>query len=671
MEINEAQQRALMHKSGPMLVLAGPGSGKTLVITRRTKYLIEECGINPAHILVITFTKAAAIEMKERFLKLMEGAAAPVTFGTFHAVYFHILKAAYGFQAKNILRDEQRVQFLKEIINNLELEIEDEGEFISGITSEISTVKNDGIMLEHYYSVNCSEKIFRAIYEQYEKKLRESNLIDFDDMLVMCYDLLKARQDILKIWQGKYRYILIDEFQDINKVQYETIRLLAQPEDNLFIVGDDDQSIYRFRGAKPDIMLNFGNDYKEAETVLLDTNYRSTKNIVSGAMLLIKNNKKRYAKNIKTVKENGSKIEVKVFETQQEENDMIISKIREKKEEGSEYSDFAVLFRTNTQPRALIQKLLEYNIPFRMRDEIPNLYNHWIAKDLFAYIRTALGSRERADFLQILNRPKRYINRKALTESIVSFDKLREYFADKDWMIERIDKFEFDLRILEKANPYSAVQYIRKGVGYDEYLVEYAKFRRMQVQDLYDILEELQASAKQYKTFEEWFQHIEDYSQELKQQMKRKDQNENCVVLTTMHSSKGLEYNTVFVIDVNEEITPHRKASTEADLEEERRLFYVAMTRAKTELYLCSVKERFGKKLSSSRFIGEILIDRDLLTAGKDVYHEKYKEGIIKRVDDGKLTIYFKKPNKSLVFSTDYCIGNHIIKLLEENENEN
>ena len=261
MRISEAQSRAIAHGEGPAMVLAGPGSGKTLVITNRTKYLIEHYGVRPEEILVITFTKAAAAQMRERFEQLMGGKRYRVTFGTFHAIFFQILKYAYHYTASNILREEQKYRILGEIADYMKLEFEDEKEFLSDLAAEISLVKNEQIPLEHYYSTNCSEENFRKIFQMYQNRLQQSNQIDFDDMLVYCNALFRERKDILAQWQRHFRYILVDEFQDINQLQYGVVRLLAQPEDNLFIVGDDDQSIYRFRGAKPEIMLNFRKDY--------------------------------------------------------------------------------------------------------------------------------------------------------------------------------------------------------------------------------------------------------------------------------------------------------------------------------------------------------------------------------------------------------------------------
>ena len=233
--------------------------------------------------------------MKQRFQTLVEGQRFPVSFGTFHAVFFSILKYAYHYDASNIIREEQRVQIIRELMERYHVDVEDEADFVSGILSEISAVKGEMIDLNHYYSKNCSEELFKKLYQGYMEILLRQRLLDFDDMLVMCYELFTQRKDILAAWQQKYRYILVDEFQDINRVQYEIVRMLAAPENNLFIVGDDDQSIYRFRGAKPEIMLGFTKDYPQAKQTLLGINYRSTAQIVEAAGRLIRHNKTRYA----------------------------------------------------------------------------------------------------------------------------------------------------------------------------------------------------------------------------------------------------------------------------------------------------------------------------------------------------------------------------------------
>lgn len=604
MSFNASQTRAIHHKNGPMLVLAGPGSGKTLVITERTKYLIEECGIDPAQILVITFTKAAATEMKRRFQRKMNRLC-PVTFGTFHAVYFAILKHAYNYSADNIAREEQSYQCMREIIAKEHLTYEDETEFITSLLGEISLVKNSGIEIANYYSKNCAETVFRKIYRQYHEFLYKNRLIDFDDMLVYTKELFEQRADILAAWQNKYRYILIDEFQDINRIQYDIIKMLAGKRKNLFIVGDDDQSIYRFRGAKPEIMLHFKDDYPEAETVLLDVNYRSVKNIVTSAGYLIGHNKERFQKKIEAADQGDIPVEWQLFESQRKENARIIWDIQEAVEKGAKYEEFAVLFRTNTQPRLLMEQLMEYNIPFRTRDTVPNLYEHWIAKDIFAYIRIALGSRERRDFLQIMNRPKRYISRESLDEETVAFDVWEWYYEEQPWVAKRIEKLEGDIRMLERLSPYAAINYIRKAIGYDEFCTEYADYRRIKADDLFDVLDELLDAAREYKTYDAWFDHIENYTKELQEFYRVQNQNPNSVALATLHSAKGLEYENVYIIDVNEGVMPYKKAVLEPEVEEERRMFYVGMTRAKKNLHLFSVRQLNHKDAEISRFIKE------------------------------------------------------------------
>lgn len=661
---NQAQEEAIHHLNGPCLVLAGPGSGKTFVITQRTRYLIEERGVNPASILVITFTKAAAAEMRERFHKLMGEKNVPVTFGTFHAVFFQILKCAYHFHAGNIVREEQKIQFFKDVIDQLGLEIEDRNEFVTGITAEISMVKNERIPLEKYYSKNCGEEVFRKIYQGYEDYLRKSGLLDFDDMLVFCYELFQERPDILQAWQNKFQYILIDEFQDINLIQYENMRMLAAPRNNLFIVGDDDQSIYRFRGAKPEIMLNFEKDYKNARRIVLNINYRSTETVVKAALRVIKNNKIRFPKEILAKNGEGEAVTVKSFPAQAEELEEIINGIRSYIKAGGSYLDIGILFRTNTQPRLLLEKLMEYQIPFRMRDVIPNLYEHWIAKNIMSYIRIAAGSRERQEFLQIMNRPKRYLSRECLNQPVVSIEALYQYYQDKAWMTERISKLEYDLKMLGSMTPYAAIHYIRHVIGYGEYLAEYAEYRKIPAEDLFEILDEIQEGARAFQSYREWFAHIENYSAELKKQAADRSRQADGIALTTMHSSKGLEYKIVYIMDANEEITPHRKAVLEPDLEEERRLFYVAVTRAKEKLYIFSCKERYGKALSVSRFVTELLTDLEAFSPGAKVRHEKYGIGEIKKMEDGKILVYFQKNKKTLAFHTEYCVQNRLLEVL-------
>ncbi|MGO5051292.1 ATP-dependent helicase [Lachnospiraceae bacterium LCP25S3_G4] len=608
MSFNKAQSQAIAHKEGPMMVLAGPGSGKTLVITKRIEYLIRKHKVRPEEILVITFTKATSREMKSRFLQLVDNENLPVTFGTFHGIYYGILKWAYGLNAGNIFSDDDKYRLLKEVITQVDIEIEDEKEFLQGIAAEISNIKNNQLELENYNSLNCSETIFQEIYNTYERKRKTLKKIDFDDMLVLCYQLFIQRPDILEKWQTRFKYILIDEFQDINKVQYDVIKLLAAPENNLFIVGDDDQSIYQFRGARPEIMLGFGTEFPDAKQVILDVNYRSTKVIINGARSVIARNTKRYEKNIVTLNEQGPTIHIQEVRHPLEESQYVLQQIVRAKEQGMKASEIAILYRTSTEPRILAETLTEYGVPFQMKEHLPNLYDHFIGRNLQTYLRIALGSRERKDFLEIVNRPNRYIGRDSMEHSTITFEGLRSFYCDRDWMQDRIDQLELDMRNLKEMAPYAAIQYIRKRIGYDEYLKDYALKRRMQAADLFDIIEEIQERSKFFQTIEEWFLHIDTYTEELMKQYKNQVDNREAVTLLTMHGAKGLEYESVIIIAANEDITPYKKAKSNDELEEERRLFYVAMTRAKRQLVITYTKERNGKDMNPSRFVNDLLL---------------------------------------------------------------
>lgn len=610
MKENSAQNRAISHDKGPMMLLAGPGSGKTTTITKRVVNLIQEKKVTPSSILVVTFTKAAAREMKERFLRLCKekNVNAPyeqVTFGTFHGVYYSILKYAYHLSVQNILSEERKYDILKEIVYRQKLTIEDEKEFFQGLVQEISMVKNGRIPLEHYYSVNCPDDTFRIIYQEYVKRCKTSKLLDFDDILLYTYELLTNRNDILRGWQKRFTYILVDEFQDINQLQYDVVKLLAKPEDNLFIVGDDDQSIYAFRGAKPEIMLHFPEDYPDAKTELLACNYRSASTIVELSQKVISENSRRYKKELFADRMGGNPVTIQAFEDGKQEELYVKNQVQKLLKEGIPYEEMAVLYRTNSGARFLVETLMRYQIPFCMRDTLPNLYEHWIAQDVIFYIRIAMGERSRREFLRIMNRPNRYFSRDALDDAQVSFEGLRWFYEEKDWMCDRIDKLEEDLNTLKRMTPYGAINYIRYGIGYEEYLKEYAQYRKIKTEELFEVMEELALSAKGFKSFSDWFVHIEEYTQQLKEQAKKQVSEKKGITISTLHSIKGLEFDAVFLMDVNEGSLPYHKAVTESSIEEERRLFYVGITRARKFLWILYAKNRHDKELEVSRFLTE------------------------------------------------------------------
>ncbi len=606
-EFNASQKKAIQTVKGPVLCLAGPGSGKTTSMVYRIKYMIEKAHITPAHILVITFTRASAREMQERFYQITNGSVRGCTFGTFHSVFFSILKTAYGYTADNILLEEQKYNMIRDIIRNMELEYEDEEEMVSSLIGEISMMKGELIDLSHFYSSCVGEEVFRDICRQYDARKNRMNKLDFDDMMIYCYELLCQRKDILNALQQKYRYILVDEFQDINKIQYEITKLLALPQNHLFIVGDDDQSIYGFRGSKPEIMLHFKEEYPDATEILLDTNYRCSKNITEGSLQLIQNNRVRFPKKIVSSSEYVEPIKIHHVKNIKEENSHVLQEILQYKKEGIAYRDMAVIMRTNVQARSIIQTLMSYNIPFQVRDSVPCIYDYFAVRDILDYIRAAMGIRDRKIFLNILNKPKRYLKRDLLMEEQFDFDKMTARVKEKDWAVENLEQMEYDLKILSGLKPFAAVHFIRKAIGYDSYVEEYCDYRRMNPDDIFCTLDELQELSKQYKTFAEWFEGIDAYRITFQEQVQKTKQEKHGITVTTMHSAKGLEYEVVFLIEANEGMTPYKKAVKPEEIEEERRMFYVAMTRAKHHLHIYDVKEYFNKELVPSRFLSEIV----------------------------------------------------------------
>ena len=612
MSLNHAQTEAVAHNEGPCMVLAGPGSGKTLTIAKRIEYLIMKYKVRPEEILVITFTKYAAWEMKNRTRSICGPSSYAVTFGTFHGIYYGILKWAYRLNQSNLLSDEEKYRILREILPGIdwdqEPEADEEKDYLQELAIEIGNVKNNCMDIEEYEPVKYTTEKFRKLYRTYEETKKKYRKIDFEDMLIQCRDLFMKRPDILKKWQEKFQYILVDEFQDVNQAQYDVVRMLAAPQDNLFVVGDDDQSVYGFRGAKPGIMMEFMKDYPTARQILLDVNYRSSGYIVKGALRVIENNKIRFKKKIEAFRKPDETVHVQEVKDPVQEAEYVLERIREYREKGVSYTEMAILYRTNVDARAMSELMTEYQIPFVMKEHLNNIYEHFIALDMISYLRLSQGEYDRKYFLQIANRPNRYLTRESMKTGNVSYESLRRYYRDKDWMVDRIDQLEWDMKMICDKTPYAAIQYIRKRMGYDEFLKEYAAYRKIPSEDLFAVLEEIWQNSKGYGTIKEWFEHIESYGKMLKEQNKKNGEKEG-VNLMTMHAAKGLEFDTVFVIEANEGSCPYKKATADEEIEEERRLFYVAMTRAKRKLVISYVKEKNGKDLLPSRFVSELLLD--------------------------------------------------------------
>ena len=618
MKLNRGQDEAIKHGNGPCMVLAPPGSGKTLIVTERTRYLIEESGVRPDQILVITFTRYAAREMKERFERLTAGKNYPVTFGTFHSIFYGILKCAYGIGANNLMSEKESSVLLQEVLDQTDIEstpeVEDEEELVRELLREVGMVKNGLCHLKDFHSKYLTQDEFAEVFRSYEHQKKELKKFDFDDMLVQCYALFRKKPEILQGWQKRFQYILIDEFQDINRVQYEVIRMLAAPRYNLFVVGDDDQSIYGFRGAKPELMLYMKQEFPSLRTISLTVNYRSTEFITGAAARVILHNDTRFYKRVQSFRGRGQNVHVQEVLDEQEEAQYVTEEIQKKMDQGIKPGEIAVLFRAAVQARMISEILSEHRIPFEMRDYVTNFYRHFIVKDIMAYLQLAAGKRDRSLFLTICNRPLRYLARNSMENRQVNFEDLRKFYCDKDWMLDIIDQFDVDVRMMKNMAPYAAIQYIRKKIGYDDFLKEYAEKHQISWKQLMDVMAELEERSKNFKSYDEWEIHIAKYTQELEEQQakarKIKGERENKVQLMTIHSAKGLEFEDVFVIHANEGEIPHQKAEKKDEIEEERRLFYVALTRAKNNLCISYITQKNGNSIKPSRFVEELLGQR-------------------------------------------------------------
>jgi len=629
MKFNTEQLIAIRHNKGPCLVLAGPGSGKTTVIVNRVRFLTEECDIPPEKILVITFTRAAAAEMKERYRVLSEGGQG-VSFGTFHALFFKILRFAYNYDSSSILTEDERNRFLRDAAEKAGVGDDIDTDLLFALSNEISCMKNSGKTPSEFRSSVLDRNSFKAVCEEFEKKLRTEMKLDFDDMLLLCARLFKEREDILHYWQEVYDYILIDEFQDICPLQYDLTMRLAEKHRNVFVVGDDDQSIYSFRGADPDMLFRFDKEYKRVpgyEKIYLSINYRCSPEITGCASELIGKNKKRFKKDIRSGRFSLPRVSTVLFRSFAElkgEVEYTANMTEELIRQGIDISDIAVLYRVNTQPGPLISAFKERNIRFSLRDAVPNIYEHWIAKNIFAYIELAGLEREKREragymfsgntsewrrlFLSIANRPVRYITRETMRKRELDLDGIRREYAGKSYVCERIDKLKYDLYAISRMTPTAAVKYIRKAVGYEDFIKKYASERHLDTDGFLGIMDELEASSKEFENYEAWKAHIREYTEALKEGRLsgRDSEKEPGVNLLTFHGAKGMEFDTVFIIDASEDYTPYWQAETSSDIEEERRMFYVAVTRAKNRLFIMHSDDRMGKNHECTRFIKEM-----------------------------------------------------------------
>lgn len=607
---NKSQIQAISHMDGPAMVLAGPGSGKTTVITHRIKNLIEKVEVRPENILVVTFTKAAAISMQKRFSTLMNGGKGQlVTFGTFHSVFYKILRKSRRYEATEILSERQKTDYIREIIGRYGISSNDISELSQNIINDIGNIKGNMLNAQEYEPSCCKKEDFIKVYNAYNLELKKDGKMDFDDILRECYLLLCENHTILEQWRELYKYILIDEFQDINRIQMNIIELLASPLNNIFVVGDDDQSIYGFRGARPEIMIEFKDYYPEAELIVLNVNYRSTQSIINVAGRVIENNKTRLDKCAHANNNKDFQPDIRKFRNQVEELKFVVSKIKEYENQGISLSEMAILVRNNSQIQEISSFLKNRKIEAESGKHRSNIYNGMVAKDILSYVRGALkfdGTYFNEDLIYVLNKPQRYISRQVVLSVNMNISAVRRIYSKNN-----IDSFLFHIEMIRKLPPQAALSYIRKGAGYEEYLRLYAIENNIPMSGLLKQLEQLAQECSKFNTLEQWINSIDSAQNSEGQNFGKKSSGEggtnNRINIMTMHGSKGLEFKAVFIVDANQGIIPTSKALRERDFEEERRLFYVAITRAIDYLNVYAVEERLGCPIEVSMFVEEML----------------------------------------------------------------
>lgn len=587
------QEKAVMHTTGTAQVFAGPGSGKTYVTVWRIRQLVTTQGIDPSHILVITFTKAAALEMQERFFRLMEPDRPPVRFGTFHAVFYHILKQSPQYRAYSIITESEKKKLVRKLVHMHKRFIHLQEEDLDELIRILNCYKNTSCIRPlSVQGVTPEDILFLA--GEYETYLQELHQMDFDDIIRYCHLLLIEQPDILTRWQQQFTYIMIDEFQDISPKQYQIVRLLAAPQNNLFIVGDDDQSIYGFRGASPDSMQEFMHDYPEAERIFLDINYRCGRQITEASLKVIGQNRCRVDKQIRAANEGAGAFRCLLFESEEEEAAYLLSELAGKHADGR-LSQCAMICRTNYECALWAQSLHGKGIPFSMKEKPQSPFEHFVVRDIMAYLALADGALYRRNFLRVMNRPVRYLKRDSLTEETVSEKALLAYYAKTPAIQEEIRRLFRQLASLPSKKPHLQIHYIRKVIGYDRYLTE--KYGAKKGRELIETAVWFQQFAEGFRTRAEINDYISQYSETLQEH-----QEPQGICLLTMHGAKGLEFDTVYVPGCLEGKIPSAKSQTEEEIEEERRMFYVAMTRAKHELCLSAYHGKTGKEVPS-RFL--------------------------------------------------------------------
>ena len=625
-KLNYEQSLAAYHVNGPMLVLAGPGSGKTHLLVERIRIMIEEKGVKPDEILVITFSKKSALEMENRFFSLVNNAPYSVTFGTFHAVFYDILKHYYNFTKESILTEPEKLELIRHGDGDNVFIGHGDGDFVpegdekdlQGIVDNISAYKNFG---EDFFTKTAGKYMtieeqdsFREIYKYYCRRSHELGKLDFDDMVLLVRDLFLKHEGILREWQKRYRYFLVDEFQDINDAQYDVLRLLAGDCMNVFAVGDDDQSIYAFRGAKPSLMQKFLKQYHGCKRVNLTMNYRCCENIIKCADSCIRHNADRLDRPMQRhlPSKNGGGVEVNITEGSISQAEYVCAKISGlMAQKGYSYDDFAVLYRSEHCATMLKTILKSNNLPVKSGDSGINPYTDKVTDIVIAYLKCAIGNCTRNDFLLMMNNPKRGLSREAISavndgknhDSDDYFALLRDYYDEDNKMLGIINELAQVITKIRKGSSADALKILQN----IDILGTLSGDSNSSNIEVFNFLNDFSRDFVSISEFVEHVMNMREKSHENEDNsflLHNKKENTG-INLMTAHASKGLEFKVVFVIGLQEGLFPHHKSMEGMLVEEERRLMYVAMTRAKERLYLCGIGTKHGKRVS--RFVGEIV----------------------------------------------------------------
>ena len=630
-KLNERQKEAVLATEGPVLVLAGAGSGKTTVLVNRIAYMISEKHIRPWNILAITFTNKAAREMKDRIERLLGDTAKDMWIGTFHSVCVRILRSCIdllGYSRDFVIYDTADTKtVMKECLR--ELDIDEKSFPVRNVLSIISNAKNDlmdAATFENVYKSDYRMSIIAKIYYRYQTKLRKNNAVDFDDIILNTVKILSENPDVLSKYQDKFQYILVDEYQDTNNSQYLLINLLAQANRNLCVVGDDDQSIYKFRGANIGNILNFEDDYSDVQKITLDQNYRSTQNILDAANSVISNNKGRMGKSLWTSNGDGNRVYVYTGTNEYDEARYIARQIKKHFDEQGSFSDCAILYRTNAQSRVIEEMLMRESVPYKVLSGL-RFYDRKEIKDIIAYLRVVYNPNDDVSLARIINEPKRKIGNATLEKarniareketSLYDVISHADDYPEFKTAIKKLLGFSEIIQSLIKLKDTVTIEdltgRILNDTGYMPALVmedtTESKTRIENLGEFISVITEFEKNEETGNTLGEFLENIS-----LVSDIDGYDENEDSAVLMTIHSAKGLEFPIVFLSGLEEGLFPGmRSMESDDDIEEERRLCYVAITRAKEQLYITKTISRtiHGKTMptTASRFFKEIPVE--------------------------------------------------------------